>query len=119
MPNSQHSVLRNIAESTIILAAIGAVLVMAILVIRPGVDPILIIGAVAAPMIPTIAALAAVFKAEQTHKIVNSRLDTWVAESSKNARLEGIAEGRKILASKGDKGDRGDKGDKGDRGDKS
>jgi crotonobetainyl-CoA:carnitine CoA-transferase CaiB-like acyl-CoA transferase len=79
--------------AAVILTLIGAVLCMVVIKVRPAVDPLVVIGGVMAGLTPTIAAILALMKAQETHLSVNSRLDSFMKEHAINARNEGVTEG--------------------------
>lgn len=79
--------------AVVILALIGALLVMGVLYARPTSDPVDVIGNVLKGLAPTIAGVLAFLKSQETHLIVNSRLDAFMAAHAKNAHAEGMAEG--------------------------
>ena len=79
--------------AVVILVLIGASLVMGILLARPQSDWIDVVGNVAKGLAPTIAAVLAFLKSQETHLSVNSRLDAFMAEHAKNAHAEGVIQG--------------------------
>lgn len=81
--------------AVVTILAIAFALIFGILLIRPNVDPTILISLVLTSLAPTIAAVFALIKAQETHLAVNSRLDEWITTANKNAKNEGIAEGTK------------------------
>ena len=79
--------------AVVILAAMGTVLVLAILWVRPTSDPLDVVAQVAKGLAPTIAGVMAYLKAQETHLSVNSRLDAFMKANAAAARSEGQMQG--------------------------
>lgn len=92
-PKPPHSDKPTYVWAVVILVLIGALLVMGILYLRPESDPLDVMGDVLKGLAPTIAAVLAFLKSQETHLSVNGRLDAFLAEHAKVARAEGIAQG--------------------------
>lgn len=79
-----------VASGLIVL--LGCVLVLGIIMLRPTYDPLVVIGAVTGLLAPTLAAIQAYLKSQETHLSVNSRLDAWMKEHGEVKRMEGVAQ---------------------------
>jgi len=79
--------------SVVILVVSGLVFSAIVIWLRPQYDPLVILGGVMGVMAPTIAAVLAYLKAQETHLKVNSRLDAFMAEHGKSERAIGVREG--------------------------
>ena len=77
----------------IVMAALGGAFVLLILVIRPNADPLMVIAGVVAPLIPTLAAICALMKAQETHLSVNSRLTAFMQAATDAANVRGQLQG--------------------------
>jgi hypothetical protein len=71
----------------------GAFFILGILFLRPNADPLLIIGGVAAGVAPTLAAVLAFMKAQQTKIMVDGRLSAFMEQSSEAAHAKGQIQG--------------------------
>ena len=98
MPNSPPTIVQPpsnipylVAIVIMLLMALGSV--MGILLIRPGQDNTQLIATVVGMMVPTIAAILAFMKSQETHLSVNSRLDAFMAEHAASADAKGFARG--------------------------
>ena len=81
-----------VASGVILL--LGSVMILGIIMLRPSYDPLIVIGAVAGLLAPTLAAIQAYNKAQETHLSVNSRLDAWMKEHGQVKLMEGMAQER-------------------------
>lgn len=79
--------------SVVVLTLLSCALVMGVLLVRPQVDAMDVITKVLTGLAPTIAAVLAYLKSQDTHLSVNSRLDAFMTEHAKVARAEGILQG--------------------------
>ena len=77
----------------ITVATLGAAFVLLILLLRPNADPLVVIGGVSAPLIPTLAGVFAVMKAQETHLSVNSRLTAFIQATTDAASAKGQLQG--------------------------
>jgi hypothetical protein len=75
------------------MAALAAAFILGILYIRPQADPVLIIGGVAAGMAPTVAAVLALFKSQETKVMVDGRLSAFIDTASDAAHAKGQIQG--------------------------
>jgi hypothetical protein len=75
------------------MLALGAFFILEILYIRPQADPVLIIGGVAAGVAPTVAAILALFKAQETKIMVDGRLSSFIENASDAAHAKGQIQG--------------------------
>lgn len=80
-----------VAVVIMLLMTLGTV--MGILLIRPGQDNTQLIATVVGMMVPTIAAILAFMKSQETHLSVNSRLDDFMTEHAARAKTEGLIQG--------------------------
>lgn len=79
--------------AVVIMMLMGLGAVMGILLIRPGQDNTQLIATVVGMLVPTIAAILAFMKAQETHLSVNSRLDAFMTEHAATADAKGFARG--------------------------
>jgi hypothetical protein len=79
--------------AVIILLLLGGTLILGILLLRPQVDVPSVVGQVTGYLAPTIAGVLAFMKSQETHLMVNSRLDDFISARSDLSRAEGIAQG--------------------------
>jgi hypothetical protein len=79
--------------AVVTISAIGALVVLAVLWMRPTADPLAVVLDVSKGVAPTIAGVLAYMKAQDTHLMVNSRLDQFISAQSEVARNLGIAQG--------------------------
>jgi|ERR1700722_1700083 len=79
--------------TVILLAMIGAILIGTILTLRPAADPLLIITAVSGFVASIGAGVLSYMKSQETHMLVNSRMDEWMAAQDKVSRAEGVVQG--------------------------
>ena len=77
----------------ITMAALGGAFVLLILILRPNADPLVVIGGVVAPLAPTLAAIYALLKSQETHLSVNSRLTAFIEASAEAAAARGQLQG--------------------------
>lgn len=79
--------------AVVILVLIGALLVGAVLFMRPNLDPLLLIVSVFGILGTIFTGIAAFMKSDETHRTVNSQLSAWKEEFSAMKRAEGIIAG--------------------------
>ena len=79
--------------AAVILILIATVLIGVILFLRPAADPLVVMTAVGGFVTATGSGIMAFMKAQETHAIVNSRLDEMIATQNKSARAEGVIKG--------------------------
>jgi len=86
----------------VIMTVLGVVGIIAVLVLRPHDDNSALFVAIGGIIAPTTAALLAFLKGQETHLLVNSRMDEFKKLLSENAvlaekaaRAEGVREGEK------------------------
>lgn len=79
--------------AVVVLTLIGALLVTAILLIRPQADAMDVIGKVLTGLTPTIMGTLAYLKSQETHLMVNSRLDAFITAQAQLARSQGQIQG--------------------------
>lgn len=86
--------------AVVVLVLLGGLISLGVLFVRPGSDPLLVLGAVGALVTLIGTAVAGFLKAQEakdqaveTHLMVNSRLKAWMDEHAKNARNEALLEG--------------------------
>lgn len=78
----------------VVMMFIAVIGIVVILIARPGEDNAVIIAALFGFLSPTTLALLAYMKSDDTHKMVNSRLDQMMDDSNAIARAVGVTEGR-------------------------
>jgi len=83
--------------TTVIIILISAVFFLALLYLRPQIDAVALLGNIAQAALPTIAAVAAYLKSQETHLSVNSRLTDFLREHGEAQRNEG-----KLLGASGE-----------------
>jgi hypothetical protein len=71
----------------------GAFFILGILFLRPNADPLLIIGGVAAGVTPTLAAILAFMKSQETKIMVDGRLSSFIENASDAAHAKGQIQG--------------------------
>jgi hypothetical protein len=79
--------------SALILFLLAALFIIAILYLRPALDPLLLITTVVGVFITIFTSVASFLKSQETHLTVNSQLSAWKAESTKTAHAEGYIQG--------------------------
>lgn len=75
--------------AVVVMALLGLVLVFGILFLRPASDPMTVLGEVGKWLAPTTAAIMAYMKSQETHLMVNSKLQKWMDDNAMVARNEG------------------------------
>lgn len=78
----------------VIAIAIATILSVALVAIFREGDNTAVITAIIGLAVPTIASILAYMKTQETHAIVNSKLDEVVKTATAAARAEGVEEGR-------------------------
>lgn len=84
--------------AVLFLATLAVIAILAVSLIRPTQDNTTLITAILSTVVPTIAAVLAFMKAQETHLSVNSRMDELLKRTSELSRVEGVAAGRVIGA---------------------
>lgn len=77
----------------LILFLLAMLFIVAILYLRPALDPLLLITTVVGVFITIFTSVASFLKSQETHLTVNSQLSAWKAESTKTAHAEGYIQG--------------------------
>lgn len=81
--------------AALILFLIAALFIVAILYIRPELDPLILISAILGAFSVLFSSVAAYLKSQETHLSVNSQLTEWKKEFFNMAKSEGLIEGAK------------------------
>jgi membrane-bound ClpP family serine protease len=79
--------------TTIILFISGLIFIALVLFLRPTLDPLIVITSVMGFVITISTGIAAFIKAQETHNMVNSKLDAWKKEVIALALAQGKAIG--------------------------
>ena len=79
----------------LILVLMSGLFILALLLLRPVLDPLVVIATVLGITSTMFSGIAAFLKSQQTHVTVNSQLTAWKAEFFKMAHAEGIIAGVK------------------------
>jgi SMODS and SLOG-associating 2TM effector domain len=82
--------------TVILLVLIGAALIAAILALRPASDPLVVLGGVGGFVGSIGAGVLSYMKSEETHNLVNSRMDEWMEARDRIAHAEGLAKGQAL-----------------------
>ena len=77
----------------LIFFLLGGLFILALLFLRPGLDPLILISSVAGIMGTMFTGVAAYLKSQETHLTVNNQLTTWKAEFFEMAHSKGLLEG--------------------------
>jgi hypothetical protein len=77
----------------VVITLLSFALIILTLLVRPNYDPVDVIIQISKMMVPTMAGVAAYLKSEETHIMINSRLDEFIKNSNLVARAEGAAQG--------------------------
>jgi len=100
--------------AVVVTTMIGVAGVVAVLILRPHEDNAALFVAIGGFVAPTTAALLAFLKTQETHLLVNSRMDEFKKLISDNAALaetlahdKGVVQGLRELREKGEKGEKG------------
>lgn len=88
--------------AVLIMSAFGVAAVVSITVLRPSQDNTVLIASVFGFLLPTTMALLAFLKTQETHLMVNSRLEDFIKEAKAASRAEGVTEGMHVAEGRSD-----------------